>query len=191
MLFQMLELVRQRRLGQIEQGGRGRAAIEQQLAASSAAVAARKTSPRIHNALVQKKLAQRSAADTERASGFAQRIEKQQARFQLPAFPTTTIGSFPQTAAIRQARAAYKRSEIGHLDYLEQMRAEIRIVVEKQEQLGLDVLVHGEAERSDMVEYFGESCGVTRLPPTVGCKATARVASNLSSFTATFIGQKR
>lgn len=134
----------------------GRDAIAPQLAASSAAVAARKASPRIHNALVQKKLARLSAADAERGSAFAQRIVRQQAKLQLPAFPTTTIGSFSQTAAIRQARAAYKRGEIGHLDYLMKMRAEIRVAVEKQEQLGLDVLVHGEAERNDMVEYFGE-----------------------------------
>ena len=141
----------------IRQGlNHGRAAIQQQLAASSAAVAARKASPRIHNALVQKKLAQLGAADIRRSADFAQRIVKQQAKLQLPAFPTTTIGSFPQTAEIRQARAAYKRGEIGHLDYLEKMRAEIRIVVEQQEQLGLDVLVHGEPERNDMVEYFGE-----------------------------------
>ncbi|MDP3843598.1 MAG: 5-methyltetrahydropteroyltriglutamate--homocysteine S-methyltransferase [Oxalobacteraceae bacterium] len=137
-------------------GSQGRAAIAPQLAASSAAVAARKASPRIHNTVVQKKLAQLSAADTQRDSDFAQRIVKQQAKLQLPDFPTTTIGSFPQTAAIRHARAAYKRGETGHLDYLEQMRAEIRIVVEQQERLGLDVLVHGEPERNDMVEYFGE-----------------------------------
>jgi len=137
-------------------GLQGRVAIAPQLAASSAALAARRASPRIHNALVQKKLAQIGAADAERGSGFAQRIVKQQAKLQLPDFPTTTIGSFPQTAAIRHARAAYKRGETGHLDYLEQMRAEIRIVVEQQERLGLDVLVHGEPERNDMVEYFGE-----------------------------------
>ena len=99
---------------------------------------------------------EKTFADWSQALGFAARIAKQQAKWQLPAFPTTTIGSFPQTAEIRQARAAYKRGEIGHLDYLDKMREEIRVVVEKQEQLGLDVLVHGEPERNDMVEYFGE-----------------------------------
>jgi 5-methyltetrahydropteroyltriglutamate--homocysteine methyltransferase len=74
----------------------------------------------------------------------------------LPPLPTTTIGSFPQTTAIRQARAAYKRCEIGALDYLHRMRSEIQLVVNKQVALGLDVLVHGEPERNDMVEYFGE-----------------------------------
>jgi 5-methyltetrahydropteroyltriglutamate--homocysteine methyltransferase len=130
--------------------------VEAQFVASRAAQASRRSSSRIHNPLVQKRLAAVTAADAERSAGFAARIARQQAKWQLPAFPTTTIGSFPQTAEIRQARAAYKRGEIGHLDYLDKMREEIRVVVDKQEQLGLDVLVHGEPERNDMVEYFGE-----------------------------------
>jgi 5-methyltetrahydropteroyltriglutamate--homocysteine methyltransferase len=105
---------------------------------------------------VQRRLQQVGAADTERGAPFAARIAAQQARFALPAFPTTTIGSFPQTAHIRQTRAAYKRGELAHLDYLEKMRDEIRMMVGRQEALGLDVLVHGEPERNDMVEYFGE-----------------------------------
>ncbi|MDY7574346.1 5-methyltetrahydropteroyltriglutamate--homocysteine S-methyltransferase [Actimicrobium sp. CCI2.3] len=121
-----------------------------------AAQLSRANSPRIHNGAVQKRLSKVTAALAERTTPFATRIAIQQARWQLPPFPTTTIGSFPQTSAIRQARAAYKRADISHLDYLEQMRAEIRHVVMQQEQLGLDVLVHGEAERNDMVEYFGE-----------------------------------
>jgi 5-methyltetrahydropteroyltriglutamate--homocysteine methyltransferase len=129
---------------------------EVQFGASRAAQQTRKNSPRIHNALVQKRLAGVTEADARRTSAFPERIAKQQERWQLPLFPTTTIGSFPQTAEIRQTRAAYKRGEIGHLDYLEKMRAEIRFAVEKQEALGLDVLVHGEPERNDMVEYFGE-----------------------------------
>lgn len=127
-----------------------------QFEAARAAVATRACSSRIHNAIVQKRLAKADAAQTERASAFSARIAKQQAKWQLPAFPTTTIGSFPQTAEIRQARAAYKRGEIAHLDYLDRMRDEVRLVVQKQEELGLDVLVHGEPERNDMVEYFGE-----------------------------------
>ncbi len=121
-----------------------------------AAQQGRANSPRIHNAAVQKRLSKVTDALAERTAPFASRIAIQQARWQLPPFPTTTIGSFPQTSSIRQTRAAYKRAEISHLDYLEQMRAEIRHVVLQQEQLGLDVLVHGEAERNDMVEYFGE-----------------------------------
>jgi len=131
-------------------------AISAQLFTARAAVAARQSSTRIHNPLVQKRLATVSDAQSIRVSSFTDRIEKQQAKWQLPPFPTTTIGSFPQTPAIRQSRAAYKRGEIGHLDYLEQMRDEVRLVVQRQEELGLDVLVHGEPERNDMVEYFGE-----------------------------------
>ncbi|HEV2610380.1 MAG TPA: 5-methyltetrahydropteroyltriglutamate--homocysteine S-methyltransferase [Noviherbaspirillum sp.] len=116
----------------------------------------RRNSPRIHNALVQKRLAAIRDSDTQRHSPFGDRIAKQQAKWKLPAFPTTTIGSFPQTPAIRQARATWKRGDIPHLDYLEKMRDEIRLAVRTQEELGLDVLVHGEPERNDMVEYFGE-----------------------------------
>jgi 5-methyltetrahydropteroyltriglutamate--homocysteine methyltransferase len=131
-------------------------AVEPQFAAARAAHRTRKHSHRIHNSYVQKRLAKVSDADSRRGGGFSERIARQQERWALPAFPTTTIGSFPQTAEIRQARAAYKRGEIGHLDYLERMREEVRLVVRKQEELGLDVLVHGEPERNDMVEYFGE-----------------------------------
>jgi 5-methyltetrahydropteroyltriglutamate--homocysteine methyltransferase len=133
-----------------------KSAVAHQFAAAAVAVAARQTSPRIHNPLVQKRLRNLSAIPATRATPFSERIVKQQAKYRLPAFPTTTIGSFPQTQDIRQARAQYKRGEIGHLDYLNRMREEIRHVVQKQEELGLDVLVHGEAERNDMVEYFGE-----------------------------------
>ncbi|AKZ64019.1 5-methyltetrahydropteroyltriglutamate--homocysteine methyltransferase [Herbaspirillum hiltneri N3] len=127
-----------------------------QFAAARTALAGRRSSPRIHNALVQKRLKAVTAADADRSSAFPARIATQQKRWKLPAFPTTTIGSFPQTPQIRAVRAAYKRGETGHLDYLNRMRDEIRLVVERQEQLGLDVLVHGEPERNDMVEYFGE-----------------------------------
>ena len=130
--------------------------VEAQFVASRAAQASRRSSTRIHNPLVQKRLAAVTQSDAQRGSNFATRIHQQQVKWNLPAFPTTTIGSFPQTAEIRQSRAAYKRGEIAHLTYLEQMRDEIRLVVQKQEELGLDVLVHGEPERNDMVEYFGE-----------------------------------
>ena len=130
--------------------------VEAQFVASRVALASRRSSSRIHNPLVQKRLAGVTVANAQRTTEFNARISKQQAKWNLPVFPTTTIGSFPQTAEIRQSRAAYKRGDIGHLDYLDQMRSEIRLVVEKQEELGLDVLVHGEPERNDMVEYFGE-----------------------------------
>ena len=132
------------------------AAVQAQFASSRAALAARRNSPRIHNSLVQKRLAGVSERDAQRGADFASRIACQQAKWKLPLFPTTTIGSFPQTAEIRQVRAACKRGAIGHLDYLNKMRDEIRLAVRRQEELGLDVLVHGEAERNDMVEYFGE-----------------------------------
>ncbi|HJV82183.1 5-methyltetrahydropteroyltriglutamate--homocysteine S-methyltransferase [Noviherbaspirillum sp.] len=130
--------------------------VESQFAAARAAIATRMTSPRTRNAIVQKRLAAVTDADAQRQSAFGTRASKQQARWKLPLFPTTTIGSFPQTKEIRQARAAYKRGDIGHLDYLNRMREEIRVAVREQEALGLDVLVHGEPERNDMVEYFGE-----------------------------------
>jgi len=134
----------------------GEAAAADALAASDAAVASRRASQRVHKPLVQKRLAALSPAMAERRSPFARRIAAQRESLRLPPLPTTTIGSFPQTPAIRQARAAFKRCEIGALDYLHRMRAEIRLSVERQTALGLDVLVHGEPERNDMVEYFAE-----------------------------------
>jgi 5-methyltetrahydropteroyltriglutamate--homocysteine methyltransferase len=131
-------------------------AVQPQFAAARKAIDARRHSPRIHNAWVQKRLAQVTDADAQRGAPFGTRIAAQQDKWKLPPFPTTTIGSFPQTAEIRKVRAAFKRGDIGNLDYLEKMRDEIRLVVRKQEELGLDVLVHGEPERNDMVEYFGE-----------------------------------
>ncbi|MCH2242273.1 MAG: 5-methyltetrahydropteroyltriglutamate--homocysteine S-methyltransferase, partial [Aquabacterium sp.] len=86
----------------------------------------------------------------------AERAPLQRARLKLPLLPTTTIGSFPQTADIRRARAAHKRGELGELDYLQAMRDAQHQAIEAQERIGLDVLVHGEAERNDMVEFFAE-----------------------------------
>ncbi len=116
----------------------------------------RTQSPRIHKPEVQARLAAIDPLDSQRQSPFAERIDKQRARLGLPAFPTTTIGSFPQTPAIRLARQAFKQGKLGLTEYTEAMQAEIRHAIAVQEQLGLDVLVHGEAERNDMVEYFAE-----------------------------------
>lgn len=127
-----------------------------QFTSAQVACHSRRTSKRIHNEVVQQALQKIQPQDAERASPYVQRNQVQQARFQLPLFPTTTIGSFPQTKAIRAARAAHKRGTLGPLDYLEAMRKEIDHVIATQEEIGLDVLVHGEAERNDMVEYFGE-----------------------------------
>ncbi|MBT2326619.1 5-methyltetrahydropteroyltriglutamate--homocysteine S-methyltransferase [Variovorax paradoxus] len=132
------------------------AGVADELAAARAAVAARRASPRVHRADVALRLARRVVGDDRRGSPFAERQALQRVRFALPALPTTTIGSFPQTAEIRAARAAFKRGELDAAAYREKMRAEIALAVQKQEELDIDVLVHGEAERNDMVEYFGE-----------------------------------
>ncbi len=126
------------------------------LAASDAAVHSRRTSSRIHNDAVQGRLKAITPADSQRHSPFAKRIQAQQALLQLPLFPTTTIGSFPQTTEIRQNRRAFKQGQLSEVEYQSRIRQEIADCIAKQEQLGLDVLVHGEAERNDMVEYFGE-----------------------------------
>ncbi|MCU6497797.1 5-methyltetrahydropteroyltriglutamate--homocysteine S-methyltransferase [Rugamonas sp. A1-17] len=132
------------------------AATVNALDASRAAIASRRASPRVHQQAVRERIAALPANADQRRSPFAQRQAEQRARFKLPDFPTTTIGSFPQTAAIRAARAAFKRGELNAGDYEARMREEIADAVRRQEDLGLDVLVHGEAERNDMVEYFGE-----------------------------------
>ena len=127
-------------------------------ATARAALASRRASPRVHNAAVTARVAALAADGSaeRRGTPFAQRQQVQRERLQLPAFPTTTIGSFPQTPRIRAARAEFKRGGLAAIDYEHAMRAEIEHAIRKQEELGLDVLVHGEAERNDMVEYFGE-----------------------------------
>ena len=132
------------------------AAVIAALAASAAVQASRAQSARIHKPEVQARIAAIQPADSKRQSPFEQRIELQRAQLNLPLLPTTTIGSFPQTSAIRLARQAYKRGKLSAGEYTEAMHCEIRHAVQVQERLGLDVLVHGEAERNDMVEYFAE-----------------------------------
>ena len=126
------------------------------LATSRLAIASRRASDRVHRSSVTQRLQALSPTVDRRDSSFPLRQAVQRARLQLPDYPTTTIGSFPQTTAIRAARASYKRGELASAEYEQQMRAEIAHAVRRQEALGLDVLVHGEAERNDMVEYFGE-----------------------------------
>lgn len=132
------------------------ASVQSLLDAARAACATRRASPRVHRADVSLRLARTTADDDRRASRFPQRQALQTERFALPLMPTTTIGSFPQTAEIRSARAAFKRGQLDEASYRQKMQAEITLAVRKQEAIGLDVLVHGEAERNDMVEYFGE-----------------------------------
>jgi len=134
----------------------GAAEVQAALAESRAVQASRSRSSRIHKPEVQARLAAIVPADSQRQSPFASRIAKQRARLQLPPLPTTTIGSFPQTAAIRSARQAYRQGTLSAAEYSDAMQREIRHAVATQERLGLDVLVHGEAERNDMVEYFAE-----------------------------------
>jgi 5-methyltetrahydropteroyltriglutamate--homocysteine methyltransferase len=134
----------------------GEAAVAPELAAASAAAESRRNAPSTSRAGVRARVAALTEASASRGAPFAQRAGKQAAILNLPPLPTTTIGSFPQTAAIRAARAAFKAGGLGEAEYVAAMKAEIRFAVEKQEQLGLDVLVHGEPERNDMVEYFGE-----------------------------------
>jgi 5-methyltetrahydropteroyltriglutamate--homocysteine methyltransferase len=134
----------------------GEAAVAAELRDNAAALAARRASPRVTKEAVVKRLARVDASWSRRPEPYAKRAAAQRARLNLPALPTTTIGSFPQTADIRAARAAFKRHELSAFDYLQAMRGAVRESVEVQERLGLDVLVHGEAERNDMVEFFAE-----------------------------------
>lgn len=135
---------------------RGREAVKTELEANAAAIAARRVSPRVNNPAVKAALAGIMPKLGQRRSPYAARAIKQAALLRLPRFPTTTIGSFPQTVEIRQARSRFKVGEMAESDYRQAMRDEIARAVREQENLGLDVLVHGEAERNDMVEYFGE-----------------------------------
>jgi len=129
---------------------------EQALAENQAAQASRASSARIHNPQVAERLAAVDAAMYQRTSSYADRSPAQKAWLKLPLFPTTTIGSFPQTSEIRKARRDFKAGELTEAAYKTAMQKEIAYCVGQQEKLGIDVLVHGEAERNDMVEYFGE-----------------------------------
>ncbi|MBO9727548.1 MAG: 5-methyltetrahydropteroyltriglutamate--homocysteine S-methyltransferase [Chitinophaga sp.] len=126
------------------------------LADNEKAMNSRKTSASIHLPAVKDRLKQVTTADTQRHSTFAHRQLLQHAVLQLPLFPTTTIGSFPQTTEIRQLRADLKKGVISQETYDAEIRSAITDTIYRQENLGLDVLVHGEFERNDMVEYFGE-----------------------------------
>lgn len=130
-------------------------AIEAFLARQHQALENRKTSRRIHNSAVQQQLAQSVSISRDRTP-FNERMKKQRAALGLPLFPTTTIGSFPQTADIRALRRDWKQGGLSDVKYEAAIKEEIAKVVAFQEEVGLDVLVHGEPERNDMVEYFGE-----------------------------------
>ena len=134
----------------------GRDAVKAELEANAQAMESRRTSARIHNPAVKARVASITPAMAERKSAYPARAALQAQQLNLPLFPTTTIGSFPQTEDVRAARAANKAGKLNDAEYnkfLEQKTAE---VIKWQEEIGLDVLVHGEFERNDMVEYFGE-----------------------------------
>jgi 5-methyltetrahydropteroyltriglutamate--homocysteine methyltransferase len=115
----------------------------------------RATSDALNNAMVQRRVDAIDASMTERTSDHAQRRVLQRDRMGLPLLPTTTIGSFPQTGDVREMRSTFKRGEIDRDEYESFIEGQIADTIQAQDEIGLDVLVHGEAERSDMVEYFG------------------------------------
>src|SRR5439155_292794 len=126
-----------------------RAAVE----ASSRAAQSRATSRRIHNAAVQRRAASVTEKDRVRRAAFGVR---RQSQLELPRYPTTTIGSFPQTSEVRAARRKLNDNQLSADEYEQFIEAQIGRTIKLQEEIGLDVLVHGEFERNDMVEYFGE-----------------------------------
>jgi 5-methyltetrahydropteroyltriglutamate--homocysteine methyltransferase len=126
------------------------------LAANQQAIESRRTSQKVHKQPVKDRVAAITDSDATRSSAFPIRQRIQRDRFQLPAFPTTTIGSFPQTDDIRQLRAKFKKGDLTVEQYEQAIEQATIDAIRWQEELGIDVLVHGEFERNDMVEYFGE-----------------------------------
>jgi 5-methyltetrahydropteroyltriglutamate--homocysteine methyltransferase len=130
--------------------------VLKKLEENKAAIQSKNTSSLIHKQQIKDRIHSISEKDTKRISGFKIRKEKQQNTLHLPLFPTTTIGSFPQTKEVRSWRAKLKKGEINNEEYDTLIKKEISESIKWQEELGIDVLVHGEFERNDMVEYFGE-----------------------------------
>ena len=152
MAFAKQKLTEVATLTQAQKEGRG--AVKLIFDTSAGAAAAHRASPRIHKAAVKDRAAEAIALD--RPSRFATRRDKQRTKYKLPAYPTTTIGSFPQTKQVREARAAFKKGLLDAAGYDSFLEQETENTIRIQEEIGLDVLVHGEFERNDMVEYFGE-----------------------------------
>ncbi|AWN15735.1 5-methyltetrahydropteroyltriglutamate--homocysteine S-methyltransferase [Salinisphaera sp. LB1] len=124
--------------------------------ANARAMADRRNSTLIHDDFVAKRVAGLTPADYRRTSDYPERARQQQAKLKLPMFPTTTIGSFPQTQDVRRARAAHKKGDLSDADYDAFLKQQTDDAIAMQEDMGFDMLVHGEFERNDMVEYFGE-----------------------------------
>jgi 5-methyltetrahydropteroyltriglutamate--homocysteine methyltransferase len=140
-------------VAQLKQISEGNEAL---LATNKAAIESRRTSTKVHKQAVKDRVAAITEADATRKSAFPIRQQLHRERFNLPAFPTTTIGSFPQTDDIRQLRARFKKGDLTLEQYEKEIEKATIDVIKWQEEIGLDVLVHGEFERNDMVEYFGE-----------------------------------
>jgi len=134
----------------------GRASVQEELKQNLKSIESRQKSTRIHVKSVEDRVRRVRPEDTSRKSAFSKRHTLQQKRLQLPVYPTTTIGSFPQTKEVRQARAKMKKGELSQADYNTFLKERTKDTIDRQEKMGLDVLVHGEFERNDMVEYFGE-----------------------------------
>jgi 5-methyltetrahydropteroyltriglutamate--homocysteine methyltransferase len=134
----------------------GRESVIQQLSDSAVAAGRREASEKVHDAAVAARIVAVAPEMVKRESPFADRARLQHAAIKLPAFPTTTIGSFPQTAEVRKARSAHAKGALSDADYDAFLRKETEAAIRWQEEIGLDVLVHGEFERNDMVQYFGE-----------------------------------
>ncbi len=134
----------------------GKDGVAEQLAKNKTAIEHRKNSARVHHRAVKDRVLAVTDETGNRQSPYAVRTKVQRQRFDLPLYPTTTIGSFPQTPEIRQVRKDFRAGKLSAEQYRTAMQNEIKHCVKEQEALGLDVLVHGEPERNDMVEYFGE-----------------------------------
>jgi len=134
----------------------GRDSVAPELQENAEAMESRRNSPRIHDRGVKQRVANVDHAMTRRQSAFPERKRAQQRRLNLPPLPTTTIGSFPQTKEVRQQRARYRRGEISDDQYTGFLEEQTEKCVRFQEEADVDVLVHGEFERNDMVEFFGE-----------------------------------
>lgn len=134
----------------------GRDSVQQALNENKVSINSRKQSSRTHNPAVRHVCSLITPELGQRKSNYSERFKKQQAILNLPHFPTTTIGSFPQTVDIRKARNQFKKGLIDFKTYETAMHQEISFCIEQQTKLELDIFVHGEAERNDMVEYFGE-----------------------------------
>lgn len=136
--------------------GKGSYAAQKALHENKADIQDRRTSALTNSPDVQKRLAAVTPDMAQRKSPFSERIQQQRKSLSLPAFPTTTIGSFPQTTEVRSWRSKFKKGELSKDQYIGLLKGEIEKTIRIQEEIGLDVLVHGESERNDMVEYFGE-----------------------------------